>query len=402
MNPVLSWVASMQNLFRTFSLVTALIVSSVISTLSTAAPFNVTNLNDSGLGSLRQAVLDANANAGPDTISIGVLGTITLSSELLVTESVSITGPGARLLTVSGNSATRIMHVSNVAVAKDVTLTDMTLSAASASGNGGAIWNEGSNLLLQRMRITGNTASGEGGAIYNAFFNPGNVLTIEDSEISGNTAAKEGAIYFIGYQLRISNSTISGNTATDSVGAILLQFADALIRNSTIAGNSANFVGGIQSQDSNTVLESTILALNTDSSGTNDINRTGSGTTSASNSLFSEDITVAPAVLNGADANNLIGVAPQLGPLANHGGQTDSMRPLIGSPAIGAGSNTQAYANDQRGTGFPRDAGGAVDIGAIQSYVAPIAAIPALTPAALVGLAMLLGIIGVRVRHLRS
>lgn len=59
----------------------------------------------------------------------------------------------------------------------------------------------------------------------------------------------------------------------DSVGAILLQFAEAEIRNSTIVGNSANFVGGVQAQDSTLTLESTILAGNTDSAGINDINR---------------------------------------------------------------------------------------------------------------------------------
>jgi hypothetical protein len=386
----------MKTLSRTLVLATALIGSSIISPLSMAANFNVTSLADSGAGTLRQAVLDANANAGADTIQIGIPGTITLSSELLVTESVAITGPGARSLTVSGNNATRILELDNVS-AKDVTLTDMTFAAANASGNGGAILNGGGNLLLQRMRITGNTASGEGGAIYNAYFAPGNVLTIEDSELSGNHANKEGAIYFIGYQLRISNSTLSGNSATDSVGAIGLQFGDAVIRNSSIVGNSANFVGGIQAQDSQLVLESTILAQNTDSTGTNDINRTGSGTTSASNSLFSEDVN-ATSVINGTNSANLIGVAPQLGPLANNGGPTNSHIPLAGSPAVGAGSNSQNYAYDQRGSGYPRDAGGAVDIGAIQQYVAPppTVSIPALTPAALAGLALLLGAIGIR------
>lgn len=374
-----------------------------IAQISSAATFNVTNLNDSGTGSLRQAVLDANSNAGADTIQINVNGTITLTSgELVVSQSVTIIGPGARLLTVSGNNTTRILHLDNVS-AKDVTLSDMTFTSARGSGNGGAILNDGGNLLLQRMRITGNVATGEGGAIYNAYFGSGNVLTIEDSEISGNQANKEGAIYFISYQLRVSNSTISGNSATDSVGAIGLQYGDAVIRNSTIVNNSAAFVGGIQAQDSTLVMESTILAQNTDGSGTNDINRTGSGTTSAANSLFSEDVN-ATSVINGTNSGNLIGIAPQIAALANNGGPTNSHMPLAGSPVIGSGSNSMGYINDQRGSGFPRNAGGAVDIGAIQYYTAarPLnVGIPTLSQTAIAGLAILLALFGMR-RRLHS
>ena len=62
------------------------------------ATFVVTNLNDSGPGSLRQAILSANANSpAADTINFqaGLTGTITLTSgELAITDSVTINGPG--------------------------------------------------------------------------------------------------------------------------------------------------------------------------------------------------------------------------------------------------------------------------------------------------------------------
>lgn len=376
----------------------ALICSLVLSPLAGAATFSVTNLNDSGAGSLRQAVLDANATGGADTIQIGVTGTIGLTSgELVISESVAIQGPGARSLAISGGGLSRILRLDDVA-AKNVTVADLTLTQGNAFGNGGAILNEGGNLVLQRVRLTGNTATGEGGAIYNAFFNPGNVLTVQNSEISGNSADKEGAIYFIGFQLRISNSTVSGNSAADSVGAILVQFGDAVIRNSTIVGNSATFVGGIQVQESQLTLESTILALNTDGTGNNDINRIGSGTTSSTNSLFSEDIN-ATSVINGTDSGNLVGVQPQLGPLADNGGPTDSHIPLAGSPAIGAGSNSMNFATDQRGSGFPRDAGGTVDIGAVEQNAAAAPAsipVPTLAPVGMALLALLLAAIATR------
>src|SRR5262249_46757700 len=80
--------------------------------------FTVLNLDDSGPGSLRAAILAVNANPGADTVQFapGLQGTITLSStngELKITDDLTINGPGASLLTVSGNSASRVFHVSN-------------------------------------------------------------------------------------------------------------------------------------------------------------------------------------------------------------------------------------------------------------------------------------------------
>ena len=71
-----------------------------------AATFTVVNLADSGPGSLRQAVLDANANPGPDEIVFadGLTGTITLTSgQISITDDLTITGPGAELFAVDGN-----------------------------------------------------------------------------------------------------------------------------------------------------------------------------------------------------------------------------------------------------------------------------------------------------------
>src|SRR5438874_8943227 len=71
----------------------------------------VTNTNDSGPGSLRQALADVNDG---DTISFVVTGMIGLTSgELFVNNNVTISGPGANMLTITRNSAThfRIFHV---------------------------------------------------------------------------------------------------------------------------------------------------------------------------------------------------------------------------------------------------------------------------------------------------
>src|SRR4051795_4540540 len=74
----------------------------------------VQNLNDSGPGSLRAAVTAANANPNPDTINFAanLHGTITLATELSITHDLTIDGPGANKIAVSGNDATRVFRVS--------------------------------------------------------------------------------------------------------------------------------------------------------------------------------------------------------------------------------------------------------------------------------------------------
>src|SRR4051812_7103410 len=75
---------------------------------SATTTYSVTNTADSGPGSLRQAIIDANANAGADLVNIdsGLSGQITLTTgQLNIASDVFIQGPGANRLTVSGNHA---------------------------------------------------------------------------------------------------------------------------------------------------------------------------------------------------------------------------------------------------------------------------------------------------------
>jgi hypothetical protein len=76
---------------------------------TTPSTFLVINLADSGPGSLRAAILAANAHPGADAIGFagGLKGTITLAGELDITDDLKIDGPGANQVTVSGNNATR-------------------------------------------------------------------------------------------------------------------------------------------------------------------------------------------------------------------------------------------------------------------------------------------------------
>ncbi len=382
--------------------------------LSTAALFalaaapvagiEVSNLADAGAGSLRQAVLDANANPGADLITFQPLltGTIDLTSgEIAITDSVDIQGPGTRRLAV--DSTARIFNCSGPN-SVSVIISGLTLTGGQAAGNGGAIANSGANVTLREVTVSGNSATGEGGAIFHNA--NGGVLTIDSSTLSGNTAAKAGAIYSIGFNLVIVNSTISGNQATDSVGAIKLEFAFASISNSTISGNSAAFSqGGILAGTGNQQLDlvSTIVSDNSDVLGASDLARFA-GTINASNSLFEQSLVA--GVINGTDSANLIGVDPLLAPLADYGGPTNTLALSPGSPVIDLGDNPLALATDQRGPGFFREISGVADIGAVElgSGVSPFP-IPTLSAIGAVGLVLLmvtLGLVMLRRRHSAS
>jgi hypothetical protein len=268
--------------------------------------FTVTNLNDAGLGSLRQAIADANNLAGPDVIVFqqGLTGTLTLSSgQLNVTGPVTITGPGSSALTVSGNNASRIFLVDDGSTAvQNVAMSGMTLTQGLAAGplKGGAIQAANENLVLSDLVITDNTAQFGGGiavggqgrlTLLNStvrtnhatinkggglFLDVNSVTVIRNSTISGNTAAGDdgdggggiladrgslltiegttisgnrtdfsgGAINFFTGTLVVRNSTISGNTAGSSAGGILIGGGSLTVENSTISGNSARFDGG--------------------------------------------------------------------------------------------------------------------------------------------------------------
>jgi len=128
----------------------------------------VTNLHDSGAGSLRAAITAA-SNGTTIDFAKGLHGTITLiSGDLPIANSVTIDGPGANLLTISGNDSSRIFDVSGSAT---VDISGLTLSDGLANVGGGILL-EGSaslsanNCAMSNDEALGNAAGGGfGGAI---------------------------------------------------------------------------------------------------------------------------------------------------------------------------------------------------------------------------------------------
>lgn len=214
-----------------------------------AATFNVTNLDDNGAGSLRQAIEDANAAAGADTITFqaGLTGTITLTTgQLEITDSVDIQGPGAAALTVSGNNASRVFYLYSSATTIAVTLSDLTITGGNDSIGAGVVCFD-EDLTLDGVTITGNTSTGDGAGLWADGFNMD--LTIRDSVISGNTSGGDGGGIYIedtGGPLLIQRTSITGNDAAGSGGGVYFYDPDdpVTVEDSTISGNSSGAAGG--------------------------------------------------------------------------------------------------------------------------------------------------------------
>jgi len=205
----------------------------------------VTNTNDSGPGSLRQALADANDG---DTIEFAVTGTIGLTSgELLVVKNITISGPAAENLAVNGNAKSTVFHV---APGETVTISGLTITQGYTSGSGGGIHNDHAALTLVNCTITGN----QGGGIYNDAANSGGaLLEINNSSVTDNSG---GGIYndALGGGVATLNITATSLNNNYSGGAILSRgwlctfcghgTATVQITNSSITGNGSTPYGG--------------------------------------------------------------------------------------------------------------------------------------------------------------
>lgn len=265
---------------------------------------------------------------------------------------------------------------------RDVRITRSTISDNSATGDGGGIWTRKADVVIVESTISENTASGKGGGIY--FYDATNSndprLALIRSTVSGNSAGEQGGgVYFYTDEsdtsFLVENTTISGNMATGDGGGLFFHMDNnALvfqINSSTITGNTSGGTGGGIYLYGDPVgvevnINNTIIANNSDSSGANDLAGNGDSIVNATYSLFETD---PGAILNGENIGNIIGQDPLLGALQDNGGPTFTHALLTNSPALNAGDPnfTGPPNTDQRGTGFARPFGAAIDIGAYEA-----------------------------------
>ena len=316
-----------------------------ISTIDTAAAvFTVTNIDDSGPGSLRQAMIDANAAAGSDIIvfdsSFGTARTITLGSTLGVDsaadDQLTINGPGANLLTISGNNAKQIFFVSDKLSISGVTLTGGsnnnggaaidnrgTLNVANAAftsnfGNngGGAISNQGT-ATISSSTFDSNSTSFSGGAVSNS-----GTLTVRDCTFSSQTASYGGAIYTNGVSLTVSNCTFLENTvtsgsATGQGGGAIHQTSggNTIIDGSTFTSNheigGSGGGGGVRNRDGTMTISNSTFKDNTSVDGGGAIQN--SSVLTINYSIISNNITTGPNAQQSGEGAG--------GGVSNNGGQ---------------------------------------------------------------------------------
>ncbi|MEY2494848.1 MAG: large repetitive protein [Verrucomicrobiota bacterium] len=371
-------------------------------TLLCGNPATVTTNTDAGAGSLRQALIDvcdggeikfSNTTAGGAVnFYDGNSHTINLldaNGELPIAKNVTITGPGANLLTVKRDAAAatnfRILHVQT---GKTVTISGLTIANGSVTGGGfpaglgGGIFNDHGVLAVSNCVLSGNAADSGGGIFNNGYPSGSSSTVVKGCTFSNNTASTGGGLYNYGdtgtATTDILNSTFTNNTATDggafdNYGSGATGNATLRIVNSTISGNKSNNDGGGIYNTNNasaavaaTTLTNVTITGNRADNDTSTVGAGGgirafSGTVTLKNTIVAGNfVGGSPSTtandINGAvnadysligntnsagitGANNQLNVDPLLGTLAINGGSTQTHLPGLGSAAINNGNN---------------------------------------------------------------
>lgn len=212
--------------------------------LPDTSPGDGTCVTAMGFCSLRAAVMETNALAGADTVTIGTGGMISLTTtgagenaaatgDLDIAGDLTIVGNGA---VIDGQDSDMIFHVLIGATAD---ISDVTLQNGWGSLVGGAIYNQG-DLTLSSCVAWANASTSEGGAIKNV-----SSLTIDDCQFHENASDRGGAIYSVG-DLDITNSDFFLNEGWSHGGAVYATGGASLtnITDSTFADNVAGQRGG--------------------------------------------------------------------------------------------------------------------------------------------------------------
>ncbi|MFO1037745.1 MAG: hypothetical protein U1E45_12930 [Geminicoccaceae bacterium] len=248
-------------------------------TVTTAA--DVVNASDGKL-SLREAVAQANATAGADTIvfssAIESAGaTLTLSQgELAVTSDITIDGDSnddGFTVELSTNFQGRVFHATGAAT--DLVLRDLVISSSGftpgsalpgAADCGGAVLVQSGSLAVQNVAFAANVA-GVGSLGGGAILADTARVSIDDARFVGNSATVGGAVRLYSAQATIEDSRFSGNGSyqlqTGSGGAIYASDSDTTLSRTSLTGNIANRGGALAHFNGHTTIVDSAIAGNT-------------------------------------------------------------------------------------------------------------------------------------------
>jgi hypothetical protein len=295
--------------------------------------------------------------------------------------------------TFSGNSATNWSGAIDNWAGGTVHVKGGTFTGNSA-GDGGVIGNEWGTVSVSGAVFHGNATTNSGGAIAND-----GTLSVDTSTFSENSAGASGGAIDTEYSFArlsgpsttITSSTFVSNHAANG-GAVGADLGTTSVSDTTITGNSASGNGGGLAGNAFSIISSTITRNRAVNGGGI---AAGSGLTLQNTIVSGNTATTSGPDIYGSIATdkgyNLLGTAtisgatgtgdvfnnnPDLATLGNYGGPTQTMPPVVGSPAIGAGNNSGGPGTDQRGT--PRLTGAGGDIGAVEGSVSvPTITVPA-------------------------
>jgi Right handed beta helix region len=218
------------------------------------ATITVTNTNDTGAGSLRAAITSAVTGDTIDFNLASLPGTISLTSaELLINKSLTVRGPGADQLTISGANARRVLRVRiTTAGVAGATISGLKIADGTTTANGGGIHLEQGGLTLFNCVVANNTAPGASAVGGGIMADAGTRLGVFDSVVRDNSCAFSGGGIgtptTIGAEVTVARSTISGNSATASGsrggGVYVTPASSCTLANTRVTGNSAAGIGG--------------------------------------------------------------------------------------------------------------------------------------------------------------
>jgi hypothetical protein len=368
-----------------------------------ADPLTVINTEDSGVGSLRAAIEEADGLPGGDTIAISATGVVRLETALpTILDDIAISGPGASALTVERDpGAAASFRIFDFAGGTTASLTGLTISGGAASQGGGIRSGNGS-LTLIGMVVRDNEARAEAGVDVEApgggVFSDG-PLTVRESVISDNRAtaiggttlnSAFGAGIMASDAVTVERSTISGNAAEAHGeggkhsralgGGLRVTGGPAVVDLSTFSGNSVAADNSLTNEARGGGLQGVELNLTSSTVTGNSLSANGAatganiefgGTTSISNTIVADalgDDESCSTPLSSAGYNldedgscgfdqgsDLVAVPAGLDPvLRDNGGPTPTHALLSGSIAIDRGDSFGSTI-DQRGLPRPSD-----------------------------------------------
>jgi hypothetical protein len=390
----------------------------------TGAIHTVTNCDDAGQGSLRDAVASAASGDAIDLTALACSDITLFNGRIpMTTSNLMLLGPGvgpaaSHHLTIHGYYDRVFANGSGTLVISGLEVADGHFQGAFARGGcilsqgdlviidsivtgcevdapfgantfaaGGAIAEYG-ELWMRNSVVKSSTAYSATDAAYGGGIFAAGIVTIDASTIAGNRVlspqayAIGGGLEIVGSgDVEISSSTISGNQAELAGGIRIDTLGTSEILDSTLSGNYALYVGAASFSNTPLKLINSTVARNSAYSYSAGIY--SDQPVMVQSSMMADNRSVAPgnadicapAVVGfgnlitsscNATPADTIAVCPRLTALADHGGPTWTLGLVPGSPGIDAGFNTIPLLADQRGAQYPRVSGTGPDIGAYE------------------------------------